>query len=65
MFRVTTRDGGSLTFNNPNNAISVYVALCEDMGLSYEGLPLVDNNGVLVGMITEHDIVDVGVVPKV
>lgn len=65
MFRVVTREGDTLTFNNPNNAISVYVALCEDKGLAYEGLPLVNNEGVLVGMITEHDLVNVGVVPKV
>lgn len=65
MFRVTTRDGGSLTFNNPNNAISVFVAICEDRNLSFEGIPFLNDNGVLVGIITEHDLVDVGVVPKV
>lgn len=64
MFKVTC-DGDQLTFNNPNNAIGVYITLCKDRGLSFEGVPFVNDEGVLIGMITEHDRVNVGYTPGV
>lgn len=62
MFKVTC-DGSTLTLNNPHNAINVYITLCKDKGLNYEGIPFLNDEGVLIGMITEHGLVDVGVIP--
>ena len=62
MFSVTC-DGNELTFNNPNNAVNVYVSICKDRGLNYEGLPFLNENGVLISLINEHDIVNVGYKP--
>lgn len=64
MFKVTC-DGQTLIFNNPHNAVGVYVTICKDRGVNYEGIPLLNDKGVLIGIVNGHDIVDCGaVIPK-